>query len=94
MQAAQQHGLAPSFETLGDLNKYVDKNFLDASDGWRQAAISVTSADVSELGDRTLTFPFHYMDMDVFLKEQFGKQAYMDHFALEFELLKNELGER
>ena len=81
-------------ESLGDFNKYVDKHLLDPNDGWRQVTITVTGADVPELGDRTVAFPFHYMDMDVFLKEQFGKAGYKGHFALEFQLLKNELGRR
>lgn len=88
------HQVQPSLETLGDFSKYVDKRMLEANDGWRKADITITGSDVPEMGARTMSFPFYHVDMDVVLKELFGNIKYKDHFALEFEMLKDATGMR
>ena len=96
IQAGSRHDVGPSLQTLGDYSKYVDKRMLEANDGWRKAQITVTSADVPELGTRTMSYPFYHVDMNVVLKELFGRVNYKDHFAaaLEFKMKKDAAGVR
>lgn len=57
---------------------------LEANDGWTKVDITVTSADIPELGSRTMSYPFYHVDLNIVLKDLFGRQSFKDHFALEF----------
>ena len=93
LQAAQR-GEFTDLTSLHEFTKFTEKLLVESDDGWLESPISVTSADVPRMGNKTFTATFRHFDMKRFLIEEYGNEAYRQHFAWSYKTSKNAAGQR
>jgi len=79
-------GCGTTLRTMNQWKAYSDKK-VEAASGWlispkNMTTIRITNADVPDLNEAVLEFPFYYEDMEHFLKTEFSRKEYQGRFVM------------
>jgi hypothetical protein len=86
----------PTFKTINEYVKYHDMRVLSlGEDGWQSATVTVDSTDVPHMPDGLVVEAvFYYIDMLVFLRQQFSDTDFQGYFVHKPKVDTNEKGIR
>jgi hypothetical protein len=82
MNVANKNNAQLSYTTVDQYKCYVENLVLSADDGWCVKVLSVDKNDYPELGDISVSAPFHHRDIVKYLVSEFGNRKYKNHFTL------------